>query len=139
VIVGVAGRPVSAREDVTTALYTAEAGRAVSIEVRRGTARRTLTLTAGQPPQGLGIDLLERAVGLTVAADGGRLVVRRVVPGSPAAERGLAAGDVVLGANGQRTADLAHLGREVLRSLDRGGLLLAVQRGRFVYNLSFPL
>jgi serine protease Do len=139
VIVAVAGRPVTAREDLTTALYTAAAGRAVPIDVRRGEGRRTLTLTAGQPPQGLGIELLERAIGLSVAAERGRLVVRRVVVGSPAAERGLAAGDVVLGANGQRTADLDHLGREVLRALDRGGLLLAVQRGRFVYNLSFPL
>jgi serine protease Do len=139
VIVAVAGRPVTAREDLTTALYTAEAGRAVAIDVQRGEGLRTLTLTAGQPPQGLGIELLERAVGLSIAAERGRLVVRRVVAGSPAAERGLAAGDVVLGANGQRTADLDHLGREVLRALDRGGLLLAVQRGRFVYNLSFPL
>jgi serine protease Do len=139
VIVAVAGRPVQSREDVTTALYSAEAGRAVAIEVLRGEARRTLRLTAGAPPQGLGIELLERAVGLSVAEQGGRLTVRRVVGGSPAAERGLAPGDVLLGANGQRVADLAHLGREVLRALDRGGLLLAVQRGRFVYNLSFPL
>jgi serine protease Do len=56
VIVAVAGRPVQAREDVTTALYTAEAGRAVAVEVRRGEERRTLRLTAGSPPQGLGVD-----------------------------------------------------------------------------------
>ncbi|HUO86414.1 MAG TPA: trypsin-like peptidase domain-containing protein [Thermoanaerobaculia bacterium] len=139
VIVTVAGRPVQAREDVTTALYSAEAGGAVPLEVRRGERRRSLSLTAGQPPQGLGVELLERAVGLVVGERNGQLVVQRVVPGSPAAERGLAAGDVVLAANGQRAADLVHLGREVLRALDRGGLLLVVQRGRFAYNLSFPL
>ena len=32
-----------------------------------------------------------------------------------------------------------ELGREVLRGIERGGILLAVQRGRFVYNLDFAL
>jgi len=31
------------------------------------------------------------------------------------------------------------LGREVVRGIDRGGLLLAVGRGRYVYNLDFAL
>jgi len=30
-------------------------------------------------------------------------------------------------------------GIEVVRGIDRGGLLLAVGRGRYVYNLDFPL
>ena len=29
--------------------------------------------------------------------------------------------------------------REVLRGLDRGGVLLMVQRGRYAYHLGFPL
>jgi len=45
----------------------------------------------------------------------------------------------VLGANGQPTRDLDELGREVLRAAERGSLLLAVGRGRYVYNLSFGL
>jgi serine protease Do len=139
VITAIAGQPVNAREDVTTAVYTAEPGRALAVEVRRGGDRRPLELAAQRPPQGLGLGFLERAVGLVVAPDGGRLVVRRVLPDSPAAAKGLRPGDVVLGANGQGVADPAHLGREVLRALDRGGLLLVVQRGRFAYNLGFPL
>jgi serine protease Do len=139
VIVAIGGQPVSAREDVTTALYTAELGALLAVEVRRGDERRELRLGAQHPPQGLGLDFLERAVGLSVEPRGGRLVVRRVLDGSPAAAKGLRPGDLVLGANGQGVADLAGLGREVLRALDRGGLLLVVQRGRFAYNLSFPL
>ena len=59
--------------------------------------------------------------------------------GSPAEEKGLRNGDVVLGANGKETATVEELGREVLRGIDRGGLLLVVQRGNYAYNLSFPL
>ena len=59
--------------------------------------------------------------------------------GSVAAERGLRPGDVILGANGQEVGSTEALSKEVLRGLDRGGVLLAVQRGRWVYNLDFPV
>ena len=49
------------------------------------------------------------------------------------------AGDLILGANGQRVGSADDLAREVLRAMDRGSLLLAVQRGPFVYNLEFAL
>ncbi|PYQ61284.1 MAG: peptidase S1, partial [Acidobacteria bacterium] len=81
----------------------------------------------------------ERSVGLKVEPVQGGLAIRQVVNGSVAAERGLRPGDVILGANGQQTASAEALGREVLRGLDRGSLPLSVQRGRWVYNLDFPL
>jgi serine protease Do len=139
VIVAVGGHPVAAREDVTTALYTAAAGAAVDAEVRRGDQTVRLRLRAIHPPQGLGLQVLERSVGLTVEPARGGLAIRRVANGSVAADRGLRPGDVILGANGQQIDSTEALSREVLRGLDRGGLLLAVQRGRWVYNLDFPL
>jgi serine protease Do len=139
VIVAIGGLPVSAREDVTTALYSAALGRRLEVEVMRAGERRRLRLSAERPPEGLGLDLLEQALGIDVEAVEGALVLTRVLPGGTAADRGLARGDLVLAANGRRLPDLATLGREVLRSLDRGGLLLMVQRGRYRYNLSFPL
>ncbi len=139
VIVAIAGLPVSAREDVTTALYSAALGSRLRVEVLRGGERRRLELAAERPPEGLGLDLLQQALGLELAAVRDSLAITRVLPGGAAAERGLAPGDLVLAANGRRLPDLATLGREVLRSLDRGGLLLMVQRGRYRYNLSFPL
>jgi S1-C subfamily serine protease len=96
-------------------------------------------LRAARPPQGLGLEVLQRTVGLAVDAGRGGLTVRQVASGSPAAERGLRPGDVVLGANGQRTDTAEALGREILRGLDRGGVLLSVQRGRYVYTLDFAL
>jgi S1-C subfamily serine protease len=83
--------------------------------------------------------VLESTVGLTVEERQGRLVVARVAGGSLAERRGLRSGDLILGANGQELSSAELLGREVLRGLDRGGLLLAVGRGRYVYNLDFPL
>jgi serine protease Do len=139
VVVAVNGHPVTAREDVATALYTAAAGSAVGLDLRRGERTLTVSLKAVQPPQGLGRQVLESNVGLDVAESQGALVIRRVTEGSLAAGRGLRPGDVILGANGQEVSKEEDLGREVLRGLERGGLLLAVQRGRYVYNLDFPM
>jgi S1-C subfamily serine protease len=140
VILAAAGHPVVSREDVGTALYTAPAGAAVELEVRRGERTLKVALKPVHPPQGLGLQVLERSVGLKVeAAQGGGLAIRQVTTGSVAAERGLRPGDVIVGANGQQTPSAEALGREVLRGLDRGSLPLSVQRGRWVYNLDFPL
>jgi serine protease Do len=139
VIVAAAGQPVTAREDVTTALYTAPEGAPVELTVERPAGRRTLRLVPGPPPEGLGLEFLEQAVGLRVTETGEALVIRTVLPRSPAAAKGLQPGDRILAANGQRVTDLDHLARELLRALDRGGLLLVVQRGRYAYNLNFPL
>lgn len=139
VIVAVGGQPVLAREDVTTALYTAAVGAPIRLDVRRGERSFQATLRAAPPPQGLGLRFLESSVGLVVEESRGRMVVERVVAGSLAERRGLRAGDLILGANGQELSTTEALGREVLRGIDRGGLLLAVGRGRYIYNLDFPL
>jgi len=139
VIVTLGGHPVTAREDVATALYTAPSGTPVNLEIRRGDRTVKVSLRAAQPPQGLGLRFLESNVGLEVEESRGTLVIRRVTDGSQAARQGLRPGDVVLGANGQEVTKPEDLGREVLRGIERGGLLLAVQRGRFVYNLDFQM
>jgi S1-C subfamily serine protease len=142
VVTGVNGHPVMSREDVTTALYTVPADTPLKLDVRRGEQAVQVTLKAVQPPEKLGLQLLEQGLGITTS-DGnggnGGLVIQRVAGGSEAAERGLRQGDVILGANGQRLRSSEELGREVLRGIERGGILLAVQRGRFVYNLDFAL
>jgi serine protease Do len=139
VLVAVNGHPIVAREDVSTALYTAGVGSPVTLDVRRGDRTLTVTLRTVPPPQGLGLRFLEESLGLDVTVNRGALAISRVIGGTLAARRGLRAGDVILGANGQEVTSTEELGREVLRGLDRGGLLLAVQRGRYVYNLDFPL
>jgi len=139
VIVTAGGRPLASREDLTTAFYSLPSGDPLALGVRRDGRDLTLRLTPERPPQGLGLRFLERGIGIVVEQQHDALRIDRVVPRSPAAERGLAAGDFVIAANGQRVTDPEALGREVLRGLERGGLLLMVQRGRYRYNLSFPL
>lgn len=138
-IVAVAGQPVARREDLTTAFSGRPPGTALALELRRGEATRTVSLAAERPPKGLGLELLARLVGLTVELERDALVVSRVERRSPAERRGVAPGDRLLAANGQRLADLDALGRELLRALDRGGLLLVVGRGRYAYNLTFRM
>ncbi len=138
-IVGVGGKPVQAREDLTTALYSVAAGSPVGLEVRRGGTTLEVSLAAMRPPVGMGLRLLERTLGLRIEIDRGALVVAGVARGSAAERKGIRAGDLVRAANGQRLADEEALGREFLRGLDRGGLLLVVQRGRYAYNLGFSL
>jgi len=138
-IVAVSGLAVTAREDVTSALYSVPAGSAVNLELRRGRGNVQVSLRPERPPPGLGVRFLEQAIGLTVEEENGALVIAAVAPDSRAAEKGLRAGDRVLSANGQRVVAPEELGREVLRGMDRGGMLLVVQRGRFAYNLGFEL
>ena len=138
-LTAVDGRAVDSREDLSTAYYSVPPATSLLLELLRGKEKLKFAVAAIRPPVGMGLRLLERSVGLRVELQRGRLVVVGVARGSAAFERGLEAGDVVLGANGNEVADPEALGREVLRGFDRGGLLLVVQRGRFAYNLSFPL
>ena len=138
-VVAVGGKPLAAREDLTTAFYSVPAGTPVALDLRRGDDPLRISLQAMRPPPGLGARVLERSVGLAVEARQGSLVVTDVARDSAADRKGLRPGDRVRAANGQPVEDVEALGREVLRGLDRGGVLLMVQRGRYAYNLGFPL
>ena len=138
-VVAVGGKPLAAREDLTTAFYSVPAGTPVALDLRRGDDTLRISLQAMRPPPGLGARVLERSVGLAVEARQGSLVVTDVARDSAADRKGLRPGDRVRAANGQPVEDVEALGREVLRGLDRGGVLLMVQRGRYAYNLGFPL
>jgi serine protease Do len=139
VIVAAQGQPVTAREDISTAIYSVPAGTPLRLDVRRGERTVNLQLRPVQPPRGLGLTILAEQVGLSVTERSGRVVVDRVTRGSVADRTGLQPGDVVLGINGRELRGLEELGAEVLRGYDRGGLPLVVQRGRYAYNLEFPL
>src|SRR5436853_1628784 len=78
VIVAAGGHPVVSREDVGTALHTAPPGSPVELEVRRGDRTVKVGLKPVHPPQGLGLQVLERSVGLKVEPVQGGLAIRQV-------------------------------------------------------------
>jgi serine protease Do len=139
VLTTIQGQPILSREDVTTALYSLPEGTPLSLAVRRGNRSLDSTLKAIRPPRDLGLRILAQGVGLDVAEDRGALVVQQVTRNSAASRTGLEPGDVILGVNGHEVTKLDVLGEEVLRGYDRGGLPIVVQRGRYAYNLEFPL
>ena len=69
---------------------------------RRALSHPEVKLHAVHPPQGLGMQVLERSVGLDVEPVRGGLAIRRVTDGSLAEQKGLRPGDIILGANGQQ-------------------------------------
>ncbi|MBP1642077.1 MAG: Peptidase, (Protease Do) subfamily [Acidobacteria bacterium] len=139
VLTAIDGKPMGAREDLTTAIYSVPVGTPLKVEVRRGARAFPLALVAVRPPRGLGLAVLEDALGLTVTSGARGPIVEGVTRGSLAERAGLEPGDRLLAANGQRLEGTEQLGHEVLRGLDRGSLLLVVGRGRYAYNLNFPL
>jgi S1-C subfamily serine protease len=133
------GRPLASRDDYATLLAQVAPGDRVTLQVREGAQTREVSVRATRPPEDLGTQVLLRFVGIGLAERGKRVVVNRVVHGSPADEAGLATGDVVLQVNGERVASIAEVDRVVGRGYTRSSLLLVIQRGPFAYQLPFPL
>lgn len=139
VVLRVGSKNVTSREDVLTALHSVPIGKEIRVRVWRDGQELDGTLVVERPPTDLGVSHLEAQIGLTVDQFRGSLAIVSVRRGSAADKKGLSRGDVILRANGRRVQDVEALAKEVLRSLDRGGLLLVVQRGRRSYYLSFRL
>lgn len=139
VLLRVGNRKVSSKEDVMTAVYSVPVGTQVPMRVWRDGKEVDLKLPVETPPTDLGISHLAAQIGLFVEAVEGRVVIVGVRRGSAAERKGLDRGDLVLAANGQLIESVDGLAREVLRALDRGGLLLVIRRGPRSYYLSFRL
>ncbi|MCJ7441057.1 MAG: trypsin-like peptidase domain-containing protein [Thermoanaerobaculaceae bacterium] len=133
------GRSLSSRDDYATLLAQLAPGDRVTLQVGESGQTREITVRATRPPEDVGEQVLLRFVGIKLVERGKSVVVSRVVQGSPAAEAGLAAGDVVLQVNGERVGSIAEIDRIVGRGYTRSSLLLAIQRGAYAYQLPFPL
>jgi serine protease Do len=139
VLTRIGDKTVTAREDLMTALYSVPEESRLKVEIWRNGQASTLDIWAERPPRELGLRLLEERLGIIAAERQGVLLVSQVISGSPAARKGLRRGDFILRAGGRSLASVDDLAREVLRAMDRGGVLLVVQRGRRAYYLSFRL
>ena len=139
VITSVDGKPVETREAFSTITATVPTNAAISVVVVREGSTRTLQLRPSEAPAGLGLRILEEVAGLRVADQSRSVVIDEVVRNSRAAEVGLAPGDVIVGVNGAEVRATKDLNDQLIRSAERSSIVLSVARGRYVYNLTFPM
>jgi Do/DeqQ family serine protease len=139
VITAVGDRPVDSREAFSTYTANVVAGQPLELTVvREGTARK-ISIRPVDPPSDLGLRILWEIAGLRVGEQGPRVVIDEVAPGSRAANIGLARGDVIVGVNGNEIASVKDLNQELTRSAERSSAVLSVARGRYIYQLTFPM
>jgi serine protease Do len=139
VITAVSGRPIDSREAFSTATATLAPNASVPLTINRDGASRTVDVRGGDPPSDLGLKILEEVAGLRVADEHRAVVIDEVLNSSRGAQVGLAAGDLIVGVNGTEVADTRALNTQLIASAERSSIVLSVARGRYVYNVTFPM
>ncbi|HEX9160807.1 MAG TPA: PDZ domain-containing protein, partial [Thermoanaerobaculia bacterium] len=76
---------------------------------------------------------------LRAADDSRNVIIDDVISGSRSDQIGLARGDIIVGVNGNEVHSTRELNDQLMRSSDRSSIVLSVARGRYVYNLTFPM
>jgi len=139
VITSVAGKSVDSRESFSTATATIPTNQPLQLTVARSGSSRSVTIRPSDAPDSLGLRILEEVAGLKVADESRSVVIDEVAHGTRAEEVGLAAGDVIVGVNGTEVNSVKQLNDELIRGAERSSIVLSVARGRYVYNLTFPM
>lgn len=147
IITEVDGRQIEGPGNLTAIFGTLEPGRTVSLGYRRGTqaARASVTVEAPRPVQverpsagGVGLSALGATfrdvnAGDRVPTQLRGAVVASIQPDSRAARSGLAAGDIIVGVNGEQVQSAAELARAFQNVAD--GAVLFVARGNSLVQL----
>jgi serine protease Do len=139
VITAVAGKSVDSREAFSTYTATVPTSQALTLSVARNGSTKNVNVTPVDPPGTLGLRILEEVAGLRVADEKRSVVIDEVLSGTRASGMGLAPGDVIVGVNGTEVTSTRALNTELMRGADRSSFVLSVARGRYVYNLTFPM
>jgi serine protease Do len=139
IIVAVADRPVESREAYSTYTATLTPAQATSLTIDRGGSTQKVTVQPGEAPADLGLRILAQVAGVRIADENKTVVIDQVISGSRAADMGLAPGDLLVMVNGVEVSTTRQANTEVSRAVDRSSIVLSVARGRYVYNLTFPM
>ncbi len=139
IITSVGGRPVDSREAFSTLTATLLPGQQIEIAYERDGRKARVQLRAGEPPNGLGLRILEEVAGLRVADERRSVVIDEVIRGSRAEDIGLAPGDVIVAINNTEVTETRAANQELIRGADRSSIVLSVARGRYIYSLTFPM
>jgi len=139
VITAVNGQAVDSRESFSTLTATVTAGQPLALTVLREGGSRQVQLRPTDPPNSLGLRVLEEVAGLRVADQSRAVVVDDVLRGSRSQSIGLAPGDVIVAVNGVEVRSTRDLNNELIKATDRSSIVLSVARDRYIYNLTFPM
>jgi serine protease Do len=152
-VVAAAGRPVQDPRDLAAAVAEAKPGSTMPLAVLRDGRRTEQRVTVGEPPGrrtaargGTGGQDQGRAgalgLGLAPRQGGGAgVVVAHVEPGSPAAERGLRLGDVILRVGDRDAASPRDVVEAVTaaREAGRPAVAMQIERGESRAFVALPL
>ena len=138
-IVKIGGRRAANLAQLRTALANLNPGGTLRLGVVGDQGEVTVSVTPRHAPHDLGTRLFARWLGVQVADSPDGIVIRRVYAGSPAATTGLEPGDLILAVHGRRVTKVSDLDEAVASDPDASSIFLVVGRGRYAYNLTFPL
>src|SRR5581483_11806344 len=139
IITAVNGKSIDSREGFSTATATLAGGQPIELSIVREGSNAKVTVRPTETPNKLGLRVLSEIAGLRVDDNGGNVVISEVNPGSRGAGVGLQPGDLIVGVNGTEVASTADLDKELTKAVERSSIVLSVARGRFIYNLTFPM
>jgi serine protease Do len=139
VITAVAGKQVDSRESFSTLTATLAGGQPIDLSIMREGSTSHVSVRPTDPPNNLGLRVLSEIAGLQVENSGGNVVIADVNPGSRGATIGLQSGDVIVGVNGTEVRSSSDLNNELTKAVERSSIVLSVARGRYIYNLTFPM
>lgn len=139
IITAVGGRRVDSREEFSTLTATLAQGQTIELTVDRNGSSRKVQVRLADPPSDLGLRILEEVAGLRVADERRTVVIDAVLRGTRAAEIGLEPGDIIVAVNGREVSSTRDANSELMRGAERSSIVLSVARGRYVYNLTFPM
>jgi len=139
VITAVEGKPVDSRESFSTYTSTVPSGQPLTLTVVHDGAARKVAVSPADPPRNLGLTILENIAGIRVADQSQAIVIDEVARDSRAENIGLAKGDFIVGINGSEVSSVEQLNTELIKAAERSSIVLSVERGRYIYNLTFPM
>lgn len=151
VITGLAGRPVGGTAEYRFRLRDIKVGAEAKLSLLRNGDPTTAEVRTREIPDSAAEQILARYVGIEVKQITRTLrrrldlpvkkglVVSRILPRSEAARIGLRVGDVVRAVNAVEVSALGDLREMILHSERSGELVLVIQRGRYLSEVSFKL
>jgi Do/DeqQ family serine protease len=143
VIASLDGQAVDGAEEYRFHARDLPIGGSARVEVVRGHERLTLSLRAVDLSPDRLEELVTRRTGIQLGEariGGDRYVVAKGIRrGSPAAQAGLASGDVIREVNSREVSSVAEFRKQAARARRSGRLVLLVQRGYAAERIAFDL